>query len=271
MLYLQRKYPLVRHKINPILIISLGISLMIYILQPFSFDLYPGSKFGASLGFGGITFLCLLFFNYFIKRKIAKQTKKWTILFEILYIIGLILTITIFNFLYFSMILMDFSFNVQLFLLVIYFTFFIGLIPAVILILVKYNRYLNGQLSTLIDIKEEECNFEITISNQLSRDKDLIININDFLFAEANKNNVEIYYLQNDEVKSKTIRSTITTVEEEINYPNIFRCHRSFIVNLKKIESANGNSNGYQIKLKNSKNPIPVSRKYVNDFKQLVY
>lgn len=271
MRYLQRKYPFVKHKVDSIILISLAVSFILYIFQPFGFDLYQGNKVGASMGFGVITFLCLYLFNYVIKKRIAKTLRKWTILSEILYILGLILTITVLNYIYFSVVLMNLSFSIIILLYVIYYTFFIGLIPSIILILIKYNRFLNDELHSLIDKKDEYNDLDITITNQLTREKDLNIKLNDFIFAEANKNNVEVYYLHGEELKSKTIRSTISFVEEELNYPNLFRCHRSFIVNLSKIESAKGNSNGYQIKLKHFKKELPVSRKYVADFKSFIF
>lgn len=269
--YLRRKYPFVKHKIDSIILISIGISLLLYIFQPFSFDLYSGNKVAASFGFGVVTFFCLYIFNYFIKKKIAENLKKWTILSEILYIFSLILTITILNYLYFSLILMNSSFNLTILLYVTYFTFLIGLIPSVVLILIKYNRYLHSEINSLIDRKKDMEDFDITITNQLTRERDLKIKLNEFVFAESDKNNVKIYYLQENELKSQTIRATISSVQEELNYDNLFRCHRSFIINLGKIESAKGNSNGYRIKLKHYKKELPVSRKYVNDFRSYIY
>ncbi|MDR2622434.1 MAG: LytTR family transcriptional regulator [Dysgonamonadaceae bacterium] len=224
-----------------------------------------------SLGFGVVTLICLSFFNYVAKKRISEIIKKWTILYEILYIVCLILAITILNFIYFSVVLTDSAFNITLLLYVVYYTFIIGLIPSIILVFVKYNNYLNKQLSSLIDTEIEEENLDVTISNHLIRGKDLKIKLNDFLFAEVNKNDVIIYYLYESEIKMKTLRSTITMVHDELNYPNIFRCHRSFIVNLKKMQSAKGNSNGYQIYLNHYKKSIPVSRKYVDGLKQLIY
>lgn len=269
--YLERKYPFVKHKIDSILLISIGISMILYIFQPFSFDLYQGNKIGASFGFGFMTFIGLFVFNYAIKKKIVKTLKKWTILNEILYIIGLILFITILNYVYFSIVLMDFSFNIIILLYVSYFTFFIGSIPAIILVLIKYNRFLNGQLNSLVDKKDENYELDLTIINHSTKEKDLKIKFNNFIFAEADKNNVTVCYLEGEELKNKNIRATISQVQDDLNHPNLFRCHRSYIVNLNKIESAKGNSNGYQIKLKHYRKELPVSRKYVDEFKSYIY
>lgn len=271
MKYLQRKYPFPRRNMNSIILISIGITLILFIFQPFNFNLYKGNKAVASLGFGAITFACLYVSNYIIKERIAQNLKKWILLSEIIYIWGLILTISILNYIYFSTVLMDLSFNIVILLYMICYTFLIGIIPATVLILINYNIFLRSQLNSFIDTQKGDDDLEFTITNQLTREKDLNIKLSEFVFAEADKNNVKIYYLSANELKCKSIKSTITSVHEELNHCNLFRCHRSFIVNLSKIESAKGNSNGYMVKLHPYKNPIPVSRKYVGEFKSFIY
>lgn len=270
MRYLLRKFPFVKDKIGSIVLISISVSLMLYIFQPFSFNLYSGNKPGVSLGFGAVTFAGMYLFNYAFKKRVTKTIKKWTILSEIVSVLGLILTIAILNYIYFSIVLMDFSFNLIVLLYVVYYTFFIGLIPSIVSVLIKYNRFLNGKLNSLIDNKDDD-DFYMTITNELTKEKDLKIKLSEFLFAEADRNNVEVHYLQDEELKSKSIRTTITTVQDELNHPNLFRCHRSFIINLTKIESAKGNSNGYSIKLKHYKKELPISRKYVAAFRSFIY
>ncbi|MCL1937423.1 MAG: LytTR family transcriptional regulator [Candidatus Azobacteroides sp.] len=271
MIYLQRKYPLVRHKLSTIALIGLGVALILYIFQPFGFNHYEGNKWAVALGFGLVTFACNSFFNYAVQKTVTGAVKKWTILYEILSIVCLLCFIAIFNFVYFSVIFTGLSFNRTLLLRVIYYTFILGLIPVIIMVLIEYNVYLNRKLSSLIDIKTEGENRDVTLSNHLIREKDLQIKLDDFLFAEVKKNDVLIYYLCGNEVKTKTLRSTITRIHDELNDPNVFRCHRSFIVNLKKMQSAKGNSNGYQIYLSHYKKSIPVSRKYVDELKQFIY
>lgn len=54
------------------------------------------------------------------------------------------------------------------------------------------------------------------------------------------------------------------SVEEQISSKKILRCHRSYIVNLEKIESLKGNAQGYKLKIFDSNYIVPVSRKYLN-------
>ena len=78
--------------------------------------------------------------------------------------------------------------------------------------------------------------------------------------------------LEKGQIKKCLLRKTLTEIEEEIKRQcqHIRRCHNSYIVNIKQIESISGNSAGYRIILNNIDSPIPVSRKYKNIFfKQL--
>lgn len=270
MIYINRKYPFVVLKIKSILLISIVLLLIMYILQPFGFDNYAGNKLLVSLGFGVITFASVCFFNYVVKRIIPRYIKKWTLFLEFIYTVVLICFITLINYFYLSM-LFRIPLNFMMLLYAMYYTTILGLIPSAFLILFKYYKFLNTQLSALVDSPKEVESIIINISTNSTREKNLQIKLNDFLYAEAEKNNIQIYYYQDGKVISKVIRSTLAILAEELKYPNIFRCHRSFIVNLNHIESAKGNSNGYQISLKGYNKTIQVSRKYVKELKSFIY
>lgn len=158
-------------------------------------------------------------------------------IFEFIYTAVLIFFITLINYLYLS-ILFEIPLNLIVLLYVLYYTIILGLIPSAFLILFKYYKFLNTQLGALVDSPKESENIIVDISVNLVREKNLQIKLNDFLYAEAEKNNIQIYYYQDGKVVSKVIRSTLAVLTEELRYPNIFRCHRSFIVNLNNMESA---------------------------------
>jgi DNA-binding LytR/AlgR family response regulator len=89
-----------------------------------------------------------------------------------------------------------------------------------------------------------------------------------FIFAEALENYCEIYFYEVDKIKKLIIRSTISNIAEQLK-PNeaIFKCHRSYVVNLNLVENVIGNVQGSKIKLKNIENQIPVSRTLIKEFK----
>lgn len=83
------------------------------------------------------------------------------------------------------------------------------------------------------------------------------IPIDEILYIEVYKKDITIH-TQNNEYQ---VKMSITNIEKELIQYNFFRCHRSYLVNLKKVDSLKGNV----IVIKNIE--IPVSRYRINEFK----
>lgn len=58
------------------------------------------------------------------------------------------------------------------------------------------------------------------------------------------------------------LRSSLSRLENQLEGQNIVRCHRSFIVNLDKVEKVTGNAQGYKLHLETPELVVPVARKY---------
>ena len=93
----------------------------------------------------------------------------------------------------------------------------------------------------------------------------LQINRNELIFLQSADNYTNVFYLQNEDVKKKILRGSLSSFDEQLKFPMI-RCHRSYIVNLEHIKSLKGNSQGYWIELKDWSERIKVSRKYKPGF-----
>ncbi|GAB5419319.1 MAG: hypothetical protein Crog4KO_27480 [Crocinitomicaceae bacterium] len=81
---------------------------------------------------------------------------------------------------------------------------------------------------------------------------------------EANDNYVITYYLSNtDELKKSMERASLKKVEELLDsHPNFFRVHKSHIINKKYVQSIEGKSQAYKIRLQLLEATIPVSRSF---------
>jgi DNA-binding LytR/AlgR family response regulator len=91
----------------------------------------------------------------------------------------------------------------------------------------------------------------------------------DFLAAIAEGNYVKVYYKRNEEIKHMLLRSTLKKIiQETLNKPPYFRCHRAYIVNLDKVSRAEGNSQGFLLDVHDLDLKIPVSRSFVKAFKE---
>lgn len=281
---LNRKYPFDIIKFKSIFIISLAIALVIYLYKPFGFVNYEKNKIIGALSFGVATFLCLLICNYLLKGRILKKNhKKWTILNEMGYILFVLLFISFFNTFIFlfligdvkSFLIADIITKTEAVLYVLLLTIAIGILPIITIITVRYNRTLKNNLSKIIQsdetLQEADASRKLFFPSLNTTDKPLHIPVNDFLFLEVVKNHIHVYYVENGNITTRIIRNTLTAIMDEIDEATIFRCHRSFLVNLGKIKTAQGNSNGYKILLKDYDNPIPVSRNFTPAFQKIIH
>jgi hypothetical protein len=95
----------------------------------------------------------------------------------------------------------------------------------------------------------------------------LQVNPNHLLYLESRGNYLDVYWVENDQLRDMTIRSSVRKAMLQFNtYDFLFQTHRAFIVNLKMVVSKHGNSLGYQLKLPKVKSEVPVSRQKVRAF-----
>ncbi len=94
-----------------------------------------------------------------------------------------------------------------------------------------------------------------------------IVNPLDILFFSAEGNYVNIV----TEKKSYVTKETLKYWEERMTEFDFFRCHKSFLVNLHKIEEIHPMFNStYDISIANYPEKISVSRRYVAELKKLI-
>jgi len=93
----------------------------------------------------------------------------------------------------------------------------------------------------------------------------------DLFFMNAEENYVAIHF-KKEKNQRTLIRNTISSIEEQLkdHYPLIFRCHRGYVVNIRKIISVTGNAQGFELFLDGIPEAIPVSRSYVPEFRKIV-
>lgn len=104
------------------------------------------------------------------------------------------------------------------------------------------------------------------ISTQVKQD-DFSLDIDQLLFAKADGNYIELTKSNTNKITTEVKRISLTQFETQIaNYPHFFRCHRTYLVNMFKIEKVSGNSQGYLLSFNETDVKIPVSRKQIDSF-----
>ena len=281
--FLTRTYPFKQspHWLRDSIVYGVVIWAMLFVLQPFGFSMYRGSKFLVAALFGLVTSGCYAVYGLSVVRTLHARVKPWRIWHQAFTVLGLILFIAVCNFILFSFIF-NYPITLRFFLAFLYWTMIIGIIITTLAIVIDYNRNLRDRMEELLsNTTEEQKDISVTISDHNVRGNDLTIPINDLLYIEAQKNNVSVCFVKDGKLQTTEIHTTLTAVAEELkDYENIFQCHRSFIVNVNNITSARGNSNGYQLTLgkatgrRDSGNTcpaiIPVSRSYVPRLKSFI-
>ena len=83
-------------------LISVFITLFLYIFQPFGIHTIPSRKFLICIGFGSMTFMAVMLFEFIHSRvlQINRFDPKFTFGRWIRYIMGVLLTISLVNFLF---------------------------------------------------------------------------------------------------------------------------------------------------------------------------
>lgn len=151
-------------------------------------------------------------------------------------------------------------------------TALIGVIPFLAFSAVNFRFWLMGNkvvFSSPDPTTEkggDETDKPIRIVSQLKKEE-LEFLPDQFLYAESDGNYVVFHVDRNGNKERELIRNSMGNIAEQFSeIPWFFRTHRAFIINLKKVSSAKGNSLGYRITLTGIKEEIPVARNKTRDF-----
>ena len=105
---------------------------------------------------------------------------------------------------------------------------------------------------------KEECPVILHTDNT---SQDFTIIPSSIIYVESVGNYSNVYYIDNEHISSRTLRSTIKQLKEELrDYSFIVQCHRAFLVNLMYVESLEGTNNRFFINLFSLDKKIPLSR-----------
>lgn len=119
-----------------------------------------------------------------------------------------------------------------------------------------------------LTIKSEKASLkpQLFITTQVKQD-DFNLDIDELLFVKADGNYIELTRSNNHQITTEVKRISLTQFEAQITaYPHFFRCHRTYLVNMFKVEKVSGNSQGYLLSFDETNSKVPVSRKQIDSF-----
>jgi DNA-binding LytR/AlgR family response regulator len=154
----------------------------------------------------------------------------------------------------------------------LYMVFFVGIVPYIMVTFVRHIYLMRKRLNEAIRINKKLLakKNKLVDAVRLLNCRGLLnkIELSDFYYAESKGNDLHIFCIMEGELIEYQIRCTISSfVEDNADNPSVFRCHRSFVINIDKVLRIQGNAANYQVLLSKQLRFITVSRSYVAAFK----
>lgn len=265
--------------------IGIAVFFFLFIFKPFNLSAFHyQNKILLIAGYGFISFAGTLFsligFPYIFPKYFIEAN--WKVKDEIAITLWCFVFIGFLNLLYSNVLgFVDISFYGFISYQLI--TFSVGFFPVSLFVILKQNNLLKANLkeAAAIHYNIEEKRGEVEnlnpqsseifyLSSENGRDQ-VQLTADQLLFISAAENYVEIHWLQNEIVQKTLLRNSISKIEEKLGTVNgFFRCHRTYIVNTRKITNVSGNAQGLKLELEKTEIKVPVARSQINAFRQMM-
>lgn len=278
---LQQPYPFPHKSVGVCLRKSLvegaGVALFFIIFQPFGLNEWQHPfKLWVLVGFGAIVSICTTFNRLILPLLFPKffNEEKWVVWKEIADILILLALITCANMFYSKFFFHYVPLSPLGFIVMFLIVALIGVIPISFGVMSNYIYQLKKYNQTIIiqpnEISNPEQRASVLLRLIAENEKDILeIAAADLLFIESSDNYSTVFYKKGDTLQKELLRSSLTRLEGQIQSTGIVRCHRSYIVNLNKVEKVTGNAQGYKLHLQSFELTVPVARRYSEIVEQL--
>jgi len=263
-----------KHNVKNIFFISAGVFVFLFLFQPFEISSLPTR--GKYYLLGGLCFstflslsLNLLLIPSFFPRLFRSAT--WNIKKEIAWDTWMLFTtLAGYFFVNNSLGIEKFVFYTVIKLVLI------AVIPITLLIIINHNKILRSNLKLADDMSKKLWENKrvqekiITFNSNYQKDS-LSIKISSLLLVKSANNYIEVFWKEGKSIKNQMVRCSMTYTEELVKeYKFIFKCHRSYIININYIDKIEGNSQGYKLFFEDFSIPVPVSRNSISKLQELI-
>lgn len=83
------------------------------------------------------------------------------------------------------------------------------------------------------------------------------------LYLQNSDNYVSVFIQENGSLQEELVRNSMKALSDQLSNTSLMRCHRGYIVNLRKVKEVKGNAAGWRLELKGTDAEVPVSRSYI--------
>ncbi len=230
------------------------------------------------LFFGGffLTLFLTFLFNFFLNQKIILlfiNPHNWCLWKELSKRLLFLLFYT-FNSIWYINFSLNINFSKVDFVQFLSISFIIGSVPILFKVFITKNKLLKTALSEAHLLQQKITSYQNTVSK---KEKKLVltsnivnetfeINASDILFIQSSQNYITIHYLFNEKSKKHLLRISLVNAIKQINTTSVLQCHRSYVVNINRVEKITGNAQGLKLTMDDG-SIIPVSRSFVKTIK----
>ena len=257
----------IRHRLLQALAFSSFVFVFLSFFRPFGIHQLGSLAVSIAFDFAGLTFVCMLLLNILVPKAFPKffHEEAWTVGRELFYSSVNVVFIGLANgLLSIYLKLADAHFSVLAMFLV--YTLSIAIFPISGSIIYKEMRarkqYEEGSAhlnEVIVPIKLEE--EELIVLKGQNGEDFLQVHAGQLLYLVSADNYVEVHYLNNNQTVKKLLRNPLKIYEVQlIPYLHFWRCHKSYLVNLNRVERVSGNAQGYKLHLLGTTEQVPVSR-----------
>lgn len=226
-------------------------------------------------GFGIVTSIMVLVNVFMVTKLFPKyfHESRWTVGREILFIMWIIFTIGLSNAFYSGFVFTD-TLSVEYVAMFQVFTLLVSILPVSINVMAMQSLLTHRNAKSAEEISkhmhhkkrlESAPDAMVTLKSD-NKKEELQIPAKSLLYITSADNYISVTYLEQGKEVQKLLRSTLKNAKEDLrSYTAFYRCHRAWIVNLDRVISVSGNSQGYRLVLDASDTVIPVSRNLNED------
>ena len=262
------------------LVSSVVTLFVLFLFQPFgTYNHVISYKFLRLSSYGLVTFCAVMLSG---ACEIVLTRQKLTSQFRLLLIPSLYIGIVaVFNHSYFVVAVLG-SWQWQNQLLFVFYTLVIGLFPISVMFFTDpyVSRTSSPEQVDLLVPESESENSYIALGKNIVQNTlitltgdnkydNIHVTLPQILLIKSADNYCELSIFEGSTCTYKLLRCSLTNILKQLpNNSSVYRCHRSYAVNLTSVKSSSGNAGGLQLSMKSLDVIVPVSRSYVDVIKQ---
>ena len=242
-------------------ILGLFLASLIVFLEPFDTNEFRSTYRTLLLSGFGIIFTCTyILYSVFENMIYNRMRKLWLVWHELLSILIFLFVSGTFIYLYNHLIINGSSYSVRAHWW--YLSHIVAAMIPIVTPILLFFRQKFGQL--VLPVSPESI-----VLTGLNNEENLELLRNELLYVQAVENYVEIIYIDSKKNKfSKTFRQTLMNIHQQA--PFLEKCHRSYLVNLDRIEEIQGNSQRARVLIQYIEEEIPLSKTYYKNIKSRI-